>query len=394
MPADRMPGERESEAERAAATRPPTGGSSSLAEPRPEGVFLEIQLHPAAVERGVHCWFLGRRQVAWGLAALSLYLLFLLCGAALAPWALAGLLRAVEYDGLLGARRLHGEHLQSLVAALDELGGATEALELEMERIYLAYGLGEGDLTGQGGYPFAAGSPGEAAIESGRVESGIPAGSIYSGLVEHGRGRRAAIGERLAVVETFLEEIDAFEAAHRDQVALTPSRSPLERSSFVLTSPFGTRRSPFTKKLDFHAGIDLAAARGTPIRAPADGEVVFAGRYQLRLGVAWWRYGNLVALRHGDRYVTLYGHCEEILVRVGQEVAQGEVIATVGDSGWSTSPHLHYEVRLVDDESYRPVDPRIYILDHRWRDEEQILVRARSAPAPADFDPLPRAIRR
>src|SRR4029450_11548493 len=95
---------------------------------------------------------------------------------------------------------------------------------------------------------------------------------------------------------------------------------------------FGTRRSPCTKPLDSHAGLDLAAPVGTPVFAPADGLVVFAGRYPLGQSVAWWRYGNLVAIRHGDRFVTLYGHLDETGVRLGQRVHQGELIAKVGNT--------------------------------------------------------------
>jgi murein DD-endopeptidase MepM/ murein hydrolase activator NlpD len=99
-------------------------------------------------------------------------------------------------------------------------------------------------------------------------------------------------------------------------------------------------------------------------------------------------------LRHGDRFVTLYGHLDEIRVRRGQRVKQGDVLGAVGNTGWSTSPHLHYEVRRKEDGEFRPVDPRIYILDHQWRDEERLLVRARSAPDLNDFEPLPRLLTR
>ena len=118
--------------------------------------------------------------------------------------------------------------------------------------------------------------------------------------------------------------------------------------------------------------------------------MVFAGRYPLRKSVGWWRYGNLVVLSHDDEFRTLYGHCDEVLVKAGQRVEQGEKIATVGNTGWSTSPHLHYEVRRRNAaRDFAPVDPRIYILDRRWRDEERLLVRARSAPGQSNYEPLP-----
>ncbi len=146
--------------------------------------------------------------------------------------------------------------------------------------------------------------------------------------------------------------------------------------------------------MELHSGIDLAALTGTPIVAPADGVVAFAGRYQLRQGVAWWRFGTLVALRHAGGIVSLYGHCDEIRVRRGQRIARGQVIATVGNTGWSTNPHLHYEVRRRDaDGHYRPVDPRIVMLDESWSDLEQIVLAAPQATGERRFETLPRSLR-
>jgi murein DD-endopeptidase MepM/ murein hydrolase activator NlpD len=173
-----------------------------------------------------------------------------------------------------------------------------------------------------------------------------------------------------------------------------PSICPVPVGSFVLTSPFGNRVSPFTNTSDFHAGIDLAAREGVPVLATGDGRVVFAGRFPLRRNVRWWRYGNVVVLAHGDRFLTIYAHLAEIAVRRGQRVRRGEQLGTVGNTGWSTSPHLHYEVRVrgEDDSEPEPVDPRIYILDYQWTGHEEMLARSRSAPPPS-FDPLPSRVK-
>ncbi len=293
---------------------------------------------------------------------------------------IAGLFGQREYESLVAERARQGERLQTLLERLTKLREETEDLHLRMSRIYLAYGLESGGPSGQGGFPF---------------ESRPVPDSIYARTIRQGSALEARIAEQLRVLDTFIGEVQSFEEAHADQVRSTPSISPLSAASFVLTSPFGTRRSPFTKKIDFHPGLDLAAPVGTPVYATADGVVVFAGRFPLKQSVAWWRYGNLVAIRNGERFITLFGHCEEIETRVGQKVKQGERIATVGNTGWSTSPHLHYEVRTRDEGGeFQPVDPRVYILDHRWRDEEQLLVRARRAPDLRDFEPLPRIIGR
>lgn len=99
-----------------------------------------------------------------------------------------------------------------------------------------------------------------------------------------------------------------------------------------------------------HAGLDLAAQTGTPIRAAADGQVVFAGTDD--------RYGFMVEIRHNNKLSSRYGHCLRLLVRQEQLVKKGEIIAYVGSSGRvTTGPHLHFEVL----ENGHPVDPRKYL---------------------------------
>lgn len=342
--------------------------------------FLEIQLHPGDIRSKVRYFFFSRQHVRLVFAGAALAVLFGAFNLVVLPGVVRDILGRNAYQTLEQERLTQGKRLQSSISRLGRLNSDSEAVHLRMSRIYLAYGLEGDESVGQGGFP---------------VESPPVSDSIYSGAVARAGQLEAEIREQLQVLDTFITEVQSFESAHGGQVRTTPSISPLRSRDFVLTSPFGTRRSPFTKKIDFHAGIDLAAPIGTPIHAPADGVVVFAGRYPLKQSVSWWRYGNLVALRNGDGFITLFGHCDEVLVRNGQKVEQGTVMATVGNTGWSTSPHLHYEVRHRDEEeSFRPVDPRIYILDHQWRDEEQLLVRARRAPDQSSFEPLPKIIGR
>jgi murein DD-endopeptidase MepM/ murein hydrolase activator NlpD len=348
-------------------------------EKRP-GSPVEIQIHPSDIRKKVRYLFLSRRRIAWIAAGVVVWLVWLGFAASVGPEIVGALLSRQEYEQLLIERERHGERLAAMVDRLRSIETQGDELRLRLGKIFLAYGLSLEDSIGQGGYPFEP--------------APVPP-SKFSGLIERGNTLAAELAEQNRVLDAFLDEVADFEKAHGEQVRTTPSVSPLEGEEFVLTSPFGSRRSPFTKQLDFHAGIDLAAPVGALVHATADGYVTFAGRYPLKRSVAWWRYGNLVVLRHGDGFVTLYGHCKEVRVKRGQRVRQGDVVATVGNTGWSTSPHLHYEVRRRDEAGeLRPVDPRIYILDHRWRDEERLLVRARSAPDLTNFEPLPQVLAR
>lgn len=123
------------------------------------------------------------------------------------------------------------------------------------------------------------------------------------------------------------------------------------RGSFVrpvvgrITSGFGYRVHPIFKRVRFHTGIDIAAPTGTPIRAAAAGVVVYSG----------WRraYGKTVIIDHGNGLATVYAHCSRLLVSARTRVKAGQVIATVGSTGLTTGPHLHFEVRRFG----KPINP-------------------------------------
>ncbi len=121
------------------------------------------------------------------------------------------------------------------------------------------------------------------------------------------------------------------------------------RQAARFTSGFGSRNDPISGGRRGHDGIDLAGPRGTPITATADGVVIQAGR----LG----GYGNVIKIRHGFGFETVYAHLNKIHVNVGDRIARGDHIGDMGNTGRSTGTHLHYEVRIGG----KPVNPMTYI---------------------------------
>jgi murein DD-endopeptidase MepM/ murein hydrolase activator NlpD len=131
-------------------------------------------------------------------------------------------------------------------------------------------------------------------------------------------------------------------------LASTPSTRPTQG---WFTSKFGYRVSPNTDKPVMHEGLDIEGAPGASVYAPADGVVTFAG-YDASLG-------KMVVIDHGYGVETRYGHNSQIRVSAGQKIKHGDLISAVGNTGRSTGPHLHYEVRVHGE----PVDPINYILN-------------------------------
>jgi murein DD-endopeptidase MepM/ murein hydrolase activator NlpD len=240
-----------------------------------------------------------------------------------------------EENALLRAR------LASLEGDVDRLAAHVHEANLLETRMRLLADLDPIDeevrLMGVGGPDFSSRDPlygldGELAQSVTRVRNSTDALLRQSDLQRH----------------SLLQVLESFEQ-RQDHWAHIPSIRPVDEGR--ITSGFGRRLDPFTRRRAFHRGLDYAARRGTPIVATADGTVTFAKKNG--------NFGMTVKIDHGNGIQTLYAHVLDTKVEKGDRVRRGQVIARVGSSGKSTAPHLHYEVHV----DKRAVDPRRYVLD-------------------------------
>ncbi len=130
------------------------------------------------------------------------------------------------------------------------------------------------------------------------------------------------------------------------RISQAPNVWPVEGR---ITGSFGERIDPFNGEGAFHRGVDISTSYGTPIIAPADGEIIYCAPYS--------GYGKLIEIDHGHGFITRYGHMSAFAVTNGQSVHRGDIIGYVGLSGRSTGPHLHYEVWVNN----TPVNPYKYL---------------------------------
>ncbi|HEY7366012.1 MAG TPA: M23 family metallopeptidase [Methylomirabilota bacterium] len=173
-----------------------------------------------------------------------------------------------------------------------------------------------------------------------------------------------------------LRALDRLIGRARKALMGLPSRWPVRGA---VNSEFGKRASPWTKEQEFHSGMDIAASRGTPVKAPAAGVVHYAG--------AGGEYGLAVIIDHDNGVRTLYGHLSKVLVQRGQRVDRSGVVGLSGNTGRSSGPHLHYEVYVKG----QAVNPRAYL----WDDGSAVMAASshppvRSVAAPAKPAPEPR----
>jgi murein DD-endopeptidase MepM/ murein hydrolase activator NlpD len=159
--------------------------------------------------------------------------------------------------------------------------------------------------------------------------------------------RIARLDQQIKSYETTVHELDSAWDERNVLFTSFPSIWPVPEGR--ITSEFGMRIHPISGKYQMHEGLDLAAPSGTPIFAAAPGIVVNAEAVE--------GYGNAVTIDHGYGLSTYYAHCLRLLVHAGQRVNKGQKIAEVGNTGYSTGPHLHFEVRIRS----VPVDPLQYL---------------------------------
>ena len=174
-----------------------------------------------------------------------------------------------------------------------------------------------------------------AAIGMGGVTFGETPNPGQLAMLEH---RAEMLEQNLKVLQSYIQTEKPFN---------TPSLIPAEG---FISSSFGSRMSPFTNLPDFHQGIDISGDYGTPVIATAQGKIAMAGYFG--------SFGLTVQIEHENGITTLFGHLAKIYVKPGEEVVRGEQIGLMGNTGMSTGPHLHYEVRINE----QPVNPRPYLV--------------------------------
>lgn len=229
--------------------------------------------------------------------------------------------------------RLLERRNQVLAGQLQLLGGRIEAQENELLDLSLRDNLVYRPVFGMDEIPAAVR---EAPLGDGQrfdAYLGLDHQPLMTAVAQ-----QVDLLTRKAYVQTrSFDEVQVYSSRAGDMASCIPSIYPVNPRTVQITSPFGARFHPVRKHVVFHEGVDLAGPSGQPVYATGDGvvestQINFSG------------YGNVVVIDHGFGYKTRYAHLKEIKVTEGQVVIRGDRIGTLGNSGLSTGPHLHYEV--------------------------------------------------
>lgn len=287
-------------------------------------------------------WEVTRKKIESALAA-GVTIMFVMTGSI---WGLAHYRDAyVATDDIRLQNAKFEQERSELVTKLATLEQAVERTERFAGRLESSIGInpdsmqkGIGPLTGDGFSKPASVQEFDSLKFSGHDSNKI----VFSDLDVTMNGLEFAV----STVENRLHTVYQL---HQDRATYWASMPSVWPSKGWVTSGFGPRHAPLRGGSSFHKGIDIAASPGTPIIAPGDGVVTYAG-YKSGLG-------KVVMIDHGYGLVTLYGHNSVNYVKEGDHVKRGELIASIGATGLATGPHLHYQVE-VDGV---PVDPMKYI---------------------------------
>jgi murein DD-endopeptidase MepM/ murein hydrolase activator NlpD len=228
-----------------------------------------------------------------------------------------------------------------LAAKVGQLEGELTRLRELDRKLRVVAGLDAGDEQGarlaQGGAETLSRT---ALLDAVRKETGRLADWVTRDL--------EALGHEITSRERSFRELKDLLEAKRSVLASTPTVWPVRG---LITAGYGYRVSPFTGQREMHEGLDIAAPHGTPILATANGVVSFVGSLAA--------FGNVVFINHGHGFTTFYAHTSSIRVKEGQQVKRGQMVASVGTSGRTTGPHVHYEVQV----NGATVNPLKYIVD-------------------------------
>lgn len=197
------------------------------------------------------------------------------------------------------------------------------------------------------------------------------AGFKNSEIITNTTQKLDLITSQLYVQSKSLDEVFALAKRKEELIAAIPAIQPVSNKDLRrIGSYFGYRTDPFYKVSKFHEGIDFTATVGTDVYATGDGVVT-------QLERSYGGYGNIIVINHGFGYETVYAHLSKMDVRRGEKVKRGQVIGHVGNTGKSTSPHLHYEVH----KGGKPVDPINFFFNDITPEEYKMMIEFSKQPS-------------
>jgi murein DD-endopeptidase MepM/ murein hydrolase activator NlpD len=248
-----------------------------------------------------------------------------------------------RYDASLSTLAAYLTDLHEMEASFRRSAGLPSKVRSVEELLTESSRPAQESRTARGG----RGGPSGASTLAGEVQDILLPPHVIYGMARPSADLiRQEMQLRMNSMGMLLQDIEA----NNDQVARVPANWPLfTRAGTRLSSRYGHRQDPFSRRVRHHSGLDIAAPTGTRILATARG-VVKDSLYE-------GDYGNIVRIDHGNGYETWYAHMSERSVRKGDRVERGDLIGKVGSTGRSTGPHLHYEVH----KNGRTVNPALYL---------------------------------